>query len=180
MHAYTVNIDNIVIPHEEPLPEKLREVLDSWGSSPHEEPEFYNFMSKSGTTLDEVKLKALKDANEDDFSALDVANLANRVRYKITGKIDDDGMYKTTPNIDMVKLPKTSQLRELKKLAKENTSQKDLSKEIFKIAGVDAEKLTEWEATLVDEMITAFSQAVDNNTLGNTADRTPFARYIKN
>lgn len=178
--ALTNRVEAIVIPHGEPLPQKLQEVLDSWGNTPIQEPEFYELINKDGTTLDEVKTMALKNLNADDFSALDVAALANRVRHKIIGKIDDEGMYKTTPKIDQIKLPTTSQLKHLKELAQTEMSSKDFSNEIYKIADINPKDATEWELMLVEDMFTDFARAVDNNTLGNIVDKTPFARYLKN
>lgn len=178
--ALTNRVEAIVIPHGEPLPQELQEVLDSWGNTPIQEPEFYELINKDGTTLDEVKTMALKNLNADDFSALDVAALANRVRHKIIGKIDDDGMYKTTPKIDQIKLPTTSQLKHLKELAQTEMSSKDFSNEIYKIADINPKDATEWELMLVEDMFTDFARAVDNNTLGNIIDKTPFSRYLKN
>lgn len=178
--ALTNRVEAIVIPHGEPLPQKLQEVLDSWGNTPIQEPEFYELINKDGTTIDDVKAMAIKDLNADDFSALDVAALANRVRYKIIGKIDDDGMYKTTPKIDQIKLPSTSQLKHLKELLRAETPEPEFLKEMYKIAGINPDDITKWELELVEDMFINFTRAVDSSTLGNVVDKTPFARYLKN
>ena len=174
----TNRIESIILPDEEKLPKELQKVLDSWGNTPIEEAEF--FAATEGSQLEDLKVLVMKDEDIDAFSALDVGTLANRVYKKVTDKIDEDGKYKTTPNIDAVKLPKTSQLRALKKLAIDKETEETIDKEIFKIAGVKAKSLTKWEVDLVRAMTFDYVQAVDKDTLGNYTDRTPFARYIKN
>lgn len=171
-------IESILIPDEQELPDELQKCLESWGKTPIEEPEFFKKSEKP--SLEELKELAIKDLNIDDFNALDIAVLADRVYKRITNKIDDDGRYKTTPNIDNVKLPRTSQLKALKKLATTNATNKKIDNEIFKIAGVKEKDLTQWEADLIKEMIFSYVSAVDSDTMGNYTDRTPFARYIKN
>jgi len=176
--ALTNRIENIVVPDEQKLPKELQEVLDSWGNTPVDEPEFFE-LTKSAN-LEELKATSVKDLDIDAFEALDIGTLANRVYKKVTDKIDKDGKYKTTANIDNVKLPKTTQLRALKKLAADGADSDVINKEILKISGVKKKDLIEWEQNLVIEMIFSYVQAVDKDTIGNYTDRTPFARYIKN
>jgi len=176
--ALTNRLEAIVIPNEEALPKELQKVLDSWGNNPIEEPEF--FESLKSAELEDLKQTAIKDLDIDAFSALDIALLAKKVNSKITDKIDKNGSYKTTPNIDKVTLPKTTQLRAIKKLAKDGADDEAIEKEIFKIAGVKKKELIEWEQTLVRQMLYAFIEAVDKDTISSYSDRTPFARYIKN
>lgn len=188
--AVISRLEAIALPSEEKLPPELQECLESWGKTPIEEPEFFK-LATSGT-LEDVKAAAVKDLNIDDYNAVDIGTLASRVSNQIQGKIDADGKYKTTPNIDQVKLPRTTQLRALKKLATVATDVADevgitgdtveekMTTEIFKIAGVKQEDLTDWEEDLIKNMFYSYIQAVDNDTLGSYSDRTPFARYIKN
>ena len=174
----TDRVESIVLPNEESLPKELQKCLDSWGKTPVDEPEFFELSSKAN--LEDLKTASVKDLDIDIFDALDIATLANRVYKQITEKIDKDGKYKTTPNIDQVKLPKTSQLRSLKKLAHDKADNEKIDKELFKIAGVKQKDLTQWEADLIKEMMFSYVQAVDKDTLGSYSDRTPFARYMKN
>jgi len=174
----TDRVEAILIPEKQELPKELQECLDSWGKTPIEEPVFFE-LTKSAV-LEDLKVAAVKDLDIDKFDALDIATLANRVYKQVTEKMDEDSKYKTTPNIDNVKLPRTTQLRALKKLAVDKADNEKIDKEIFKIAGVKQKDLTEWESNLIKEMIFAYVQAVDKDTLGSYSDRTPFARYIKN
>ena len=182
--ATVERIEAILIPNEHELPKELQECLESWGITPIEEPEF--FAGLEGATLEDIKAMAIKDLDIDAFDALDVATFASRVHNQIISKIAKDGKYKTTPNIDKVKLPKTSQLRKLKEMSKGEDAKDDkarndaVKKEMFTIIGVDESSLSKWESNLVQEMIFAYIKAVDNDTIGKFSDRTPFARYIKN
>ena len=171
-------IEAILIPSEKELPKELQKCLESWGKTPIEEPEF--FKMTEAATLEEMKEVAVKDLDIDSFDAMEIGTFTNRVYKQITEKLDEDGKFKTTPNIDNVKLPKTTQLRELKKLAVAQASEEKIDKEIFKIAGVKQKDISKWESDLVKTMIFSFVTAVDRDTIGNYSDRTPFARYIKN
>lgn len=176
--AVTDRIESILLPDNQELPEELQKCLESWGNNPVDESEYAKNIDTA--TLEEMKMSAIKDLNIDDFNAIDIAVLSDRVYKKITNKIDDDGKYKTTPNIDKAKLPRTTQLRAIKKLATDEVAEEKIYKEIFKIAGVKEKDLSKWEADLIKEMFYAYVQAVDSDTMGSYTDRTPFARYIKN
>jgi len=177
--AITDRIESILLPDNQELPEELQKCLESWGNNPVDEPS-YDEKIIDKATLEEMKLIAIKDINIDDFTAMDIAVLSDRVYKKVTNQIDDDGKYKTTPTINNVKLPRTTQLRALKKLATDGASEDKIDKEIFKIAGVKEKDLSKWEADIIKEMFFAYVQAVDSDTMGSHTDRTPFARYIKN
>jgi len=176
--ALTNRVESIVVPDEQELPKELQKCLESWGKTPIEEPEFFKLTTTA--KLEDLKLAAVKDLDIDAFDAIDIGTLANRVYRRITDKIDEDGKYKTTENIDKVKLPRTTALRELKKLAHDKVSDEKITKEIFKRAGAKEKDLSKWEVDLIKEMIFSYVQAVDNDTMGSYTDRTPFARYIKN
>ena len=176
--ALTSRVEAIVMPDEQPLPKELQECLESWGKTPIEEPEFFELTQTA--TFEDLKDAAIKDLNIDDFNSLDVATFADRVYKRVTDKIDEDGKYKTTANIDKVKLPRTTQLKALKKLVIDDAGEEKVNKEIFKIAGVKEKDISEWEANLIKDLTYSFVQAVDRDVVGNYSDRTPFARYIKN
>ena len=171
-------IEAILIPDEHELPKELQECLESWGNTPIEEPEFFE-LSKSAK-IEDLKIASMKELDIDAFDALSIGTFTNKLYKQISDKIDKDGMYKTTPNIDKVKLPKTTQLRKLKQMATDKIENKEIQKELFKIAGVNQKDITEWESDLIQKMIFGYVQAVDSDTMGNFSDRTPFARYIKN
>lgn len=176
--ATTKRIESILLPDDYELPEELQKCLESYGNTPMDEPEIFELAKTA--KIEDIKEKVVKELDIDSFSAIDIGTLANRVYKQITDKIDKDGMYKTTPSIDRVKLPKTTQLRKLKQMATEEIEIEKIEKELFNIAGVNQEEITEWEADLIRDMTFGYVQAVDSDTLGKFSDRTPFARYIKN
>jgi hypothetical protein len=176
--AITSRIEAILIPDEQELPKELQECLESWGSTPIEEPEY--FEASKTAKVEEIKEMAVKELDIDSFTAIDVGTFANRLYRQVTDKIDKDGMYKSTPSIDSVKLPKTTQVKKLKQMATDKIENEEIKKELFKIAGVNQEDITEWEAELIQEMMFGYIQAVDSDTMGKHSDRTPFARYLKN
>lgn len=174
-------IEKVLLPQENTLPKELQEVLNSWGNTPLEEPEFFELLYKEGTTLEQVQEAAAKNINTDNYNAIEIAILANEVRKKVENKTDKDGVYKTTPAIDKIKLPKVSQIKALKKVAnKEDITDKEINYEIFKIAEVIEAEITKWEADIITEMYFSYIKLVDNGTIGNIADISPFSRYIKN
>ena len=176
--AITNRVEAIIMPDDQKLPKQLEACLKTWGKTPIDESEFFELSQTA--TFEEMKAASVKDLNIDDFDALDIATLTNRLFKQITNKIDDDGKYKTTPNIDKVKLPKTTQLKAIKDLAISDAGEEKLAKEIFKVAGVKAKDLSDWEVALVTEMTYAYIQAVDSDLMGSFSDRTPFARYLGN
>lgn len=180
MTSITDRVEAILLPEAHELPKELQEVLDSWGKTPIEEPEFYEMITNQKTTFEQAKEMAVKDIDIDAFDAIEIGTLASRVQQKIVNKIDEDGKYKTTPMISEIKLPRTTQLKELKKMASEKATDDQINKKIFEIAGVEESELSKWESELVKEMFVGYSNAVDKDTVGAYSDRTPFARYLKN
>jgi hypothetical protein len=153
-------------------------VLELWGNTPIAEPKF--FEATKTAKPGELSVIAVRDLDVDAFNAFDVGILTERVHKKITNKIDDDGMYKTTPSMDSMKLPRTSQINTMKQIASNNQDDKAIEKELYKAIGLKKTDLTEWEQELVDEIFFAYVEAVDANIIGNVSDKTPFARYLKN
>ncbi len=174
-------IEKVLLPQESTLPQELQEVLDTWGNTPIEEPEFFELLYKEGTTLEQVQEAAAKNINTDDYNAVSIAILASEVRKKIENKTDKDGIYKTTPAIDRIKLPKVSQIKTLKKIANtEDITDQQLNEEIFKIAEVKEKDISKWEADLIVDMYLSYIRLVDSGTIGAIADISPFTRYLKN
>lgn len=177
--AVTSRIENIILTDQVKLPPKLEEVLQAWGTTPIDEPEMFDLIMNQ--PLEDVKVKAMRELNVDDFSALDVSTLAHRVINRITSKTDEDGKFKTTPALDSMKLPKTSGLREIKQMIVDQADVKDIEQKAFDLVGFsDRNLITAWEQDLVLEILKDFINAVDSDALGGVADRTPFARYLKN
>lgn len=176
--SITERVEALLLPDEKKLPEALQTVLDSWGNTPIDEPEFAKMIEDNPLELDTL---AIKDLNIDDFNTLDIGLFVNKVRSKVIDYIDDDGKYKSTKNIDKAKLPRTSELKALRKMASEDGAvDMEINEEVLKVAGLKKKDLSTWEQNLVIQMVMAFANAVTQTTLGNYADRTPFARYIKN
>ncbi len=177
----TSRIEKIVLPDEVTLPKDLNDFLNTFGNNPLEESELYKAMKTE--TIEDLKFKIFesKDKNIDDFDTLAASEFASELIKRITNKIDEDGRYKVTPKLENVTLPKSTQLRELKKLATESKDNDDVSNMIFKIAGVKKEDLSDWEQEVIMGMYLDFSRASDNALLTKQAvDRTPFAGYLKN
>ena len=174
-------IEKFLLPQESTLPQELQEVLNTWGNTPIEEPELYDLLYKAGTTLEQVQEATAKNINPDDYSAIDIAILASEVRKKVENITDKDGVYKTTPTIDKIKLPKVSQIKTLKKMATtEDITDEKLNEEIFKIAEVKSKDISKWEANLIVDMYLSYIRLVDSGTIGSIADISPFSRYLKN
>jgi len=176
-------IENIVIKKKPTLPKELQEVLDKIGNTPLDEPEIFNAKSVHKT----IRV-VMGDLNIDDFSAADVSNLTKEAYIKVSSIVDDDGYYKTTPAIDKVKLPKTTEIEQLVDCAKlhvdeatdPDKAQQEIENKIFEIAGVDKNTLTDWEKEVVTTMTYSYMEAVASNTISEASDFTPFAKYLKN
>ena len=176
--AITSRVESILIPDAQPLPIELQECLESWGKTPIEEPEY--FEASKTAKIEDMKTIAMKELDIDLFDALDVATFTSRLYSQIIDKIDEDGKYKTTPNIDNVKLPRTTQLRKIKQMATDKVANEEILEEIFNIAGIEQESVSDWESDLIRDMMFGYIKAVDEDIMGRYSDRTPFARYIKN
>jgi hypothetical protein len=178
----TDRVEAILIPNVQVLPAPLQEVLNSWGTTPIEEPAFAKLLIEKGTTAEQIKEVSAKDLDLDLYNALDIATLAAKVRSKIMDKIDEEGKYKSTPLIDKCKLPKTSQIKTLKQMVIDKKEEAELNSFIYISTGIEELELnlTEWEADLIREMTISYINGVDQDTLGNYIDRTPFARYLGN
>jgi len=107
-------VETILLPDTVKLPTELEEVLNSWGTSPIEESDMYALIKSAG--IEDVKEIAVRTVDIDAFSALDISTLTHKVIQRISNHTDADGVFKTTPKLSAVKLPRTSQIKELKAL----------------------------------------------------------------
>jgi hypothetical protein len=172
-------IEAAVLPDQVKLPAELEDVLNKWGTTPIAEPEMFQMIKTE--SLENVKDKAVKGLDIDNFTALDISTLTYRVIDRITRKTDTEGVYKTTQQLDSMKLPKTSAIREIKQMIVNGAVEADIEQKAFESVGFsDRNVLSEWEQELVLELLKDFINAVDSDSIGATADRTPFARYLKN
>jgi len=171
-------VESILTPNKTELKPALQKVLNSFGSNPLDEKEFYEIFSDGNKF--KIETASARGLDVDDFNAVEIAQLANRVIHKVTSKLDDDGIYKTTPNIDKMKLPKTSQLGELTQMTQDGKSEEELMKKAYEYAGLSEGDLTEWEAHLVQDIVLAYMSAVNQQLIDNVSNITPFSRYLKN
>lgn len=183
---FTDRIESIVLPNELKLNKTLQEKIDDLKDTPIGEPELFKAI-KEETAL-EFKLTLFKHfrLDVDDFDLADSTEAVIAAIKKITDKKDSDGSYKSTPMLDTVKLPRTTQVQELmsiannKELTNKEIDEKAKSK-AYEIAGVKKEDLTKWESELVWEMFLGFVSAnTDAVSMRQAFDRTQFARYLKN
>lgn len=174
----TDRIESILVP-EINLPTQLKEKLETLGNTPLDEPEIYETIIKA----DEDKLRSIlfKDMKEDDFDLFDITDFTIAVTKKVTDSIDEDGMFKTTPALDKMKLPRSSDMKDIRQMLNNNASELKLSNKFYKIAGLDKKDLTDWEQSLFTRISIDFMNATASAVqMRQAVDRTPFARYLKN
>lgn len=181
------NDDNKVI-----LNEQLQDCLDKIGTSPFDEPKIFEAIdseSPKKTKAVKIALARLK-LNINDYDAQEMANFFNLMRNKIIGLKLDDGTYKLTeatknyrfPNFEEVekfgefgselnelyiKQRSTTDEDELSKISKALTKLlKDMDKLMWKVTDLDRDKLTAWEVQLISQQIFAYTQDVQNTSMG--------------
>lgn len=177
--ALISRVEAILLPDAVKLPPELETALNEWGNNPVVESDMYALIKSA--PLEDVKEVAIRKLNLDDFSALDISTFTARVIDRITSKTDADGIYKTTPTLDGMKLPRTSAIRSIKQMILDGKEQDEIEAKAFETVGfADRSVLTDWEQELVLNLLKDFITAADSDALGAMADRTPFARYLKN
>jgi len=178
----TTRVESILIPSEVNLPDELKEKLQLIKTTPIEEPELQSaFESENSFAFRTTVCKKL-DVNVDDYDATVITELTIEALKRFRDKMDEDGMFKTTPNLTNMKLPKTSQLQEMMEMIKnKELTQETFLDKIFEIGGIKREDLTEWEKELVDAIFGEFIKANnDSYAMRQAIDKTPFSRYLKN
>lgn len=177
----TDRIEAIILPKNINLNETLKEKLKEIKNTPIDEPELYKAIQEENTFVFRVELFKKVNLNIDDFDAIEVGEFMVAVVNKITDLVDEDGMFKVTPNTVNMKLPKTTQLYDFFKLAESGVDAKIVVAKAYEIAGLVKENLTVWEQQLVEETYISFVNINNDITSFKRAvDKTPFARYIKN
>lgn len=174
----TERIESILTPNELKLPDQLQTALDTLGDTPIAAPEAFSALEKEDPN---AFTKACSNGVDlDAYDAVEAGTFIARCRNKILSDVDKDGVFKTTPNLDKMRLPKLSEVRKYSDMAKNGTSEEDLVKHITETIGLGKAKLTEWEQSLVKSIITSYTQVTTDAFIGKVTDRTPFARYLKN
>lgn len=178
----TDRIEKIVLPEEINLPNELKEKLELIQTTPIEEPELQTAFESENTFAFRTTVCKKLDINVDDYDAATITELTIAVLKRFRDKIDADGMYKTTPNLANMKLPKTSQMQEIMEMITNGELKEEtFLDKIFEIATIKKENLTEWEKELVDEIYGSFIKTNNESyAMKQAIDKTPFSRYLKN
>lgn len=176
-------LEGLLLPEEITLPEDLQAQLETFGNNPIEEPKLFEALSNND--YDKFRALCLKDKSIDDVEVFDLHDFAVAVEKRITEMVDKDGVFKSTKNTEELKLPKSSQLNALNKIIEtkedEQINFEKLKEAIFETAGMEQEKLSDWEQGLVAEIYYSFIRATNNSIAKKQAvDRSPFAGYLKN
>lgn len=174
----TERIESILTPNEFALPEALQSALDKLGDTPIAEPKAYAELEKSDMNGFTEVVAAGVDL--DLYDAVTASTFIARARTRILTDVDKDGVFKTTPALDKMRLPKLSEVRAYSDMAKDGASEEDLVKHIMATVGLADATLTDWEQDLVKAIVTTYTQVTTDAFLGKVTDRTPFARYLKN
>jgi hypothetical protein len=178
----TDKVEAILLPNKIELHPTLKEKLDTIGDTPMAETVLYKSIQEENTFSFKVKLFQKFDLDIDAFDLFETTEFMIEVTRKITDKVDNDGVFKTTESLKTIKLPRASQLESLMKMFTEEGMQVETVRtKMFEIAQVDATSLTDWEKDLVWDMYMAFVTANSNAiTLRQVIDKTPFGKYLKN
>jgi len=178
----TDKIEKIIFPMEINLPNELKEKLELIKTTPIDEPELQTAFESENTFAFRTTVCKKLDIDVDAYDAATITELTIAVLNKFRDKIDVDGMYKTTPNLVNMKMPKTSQIQDIMDLvAKDEVTNEMFETKIFEIAGINKDILSKWEKELVDGVYNHFVTANnDSFALKQAIDKTPFSRYLKN
>lgn len=177
----TDRVEAIVAPQEVKLPDSLQEILDGIKDTPIDEPQLFAILQKDNMNLIGFTEAITSSVNLDDFDALTASEFISRARLKILSKTDKDGVFKSTPSIDQVKLPRMSMVKKLAEAVNQDMPQAEFTDLAVSLAGIpESVSLTSWERDLIGEMFLAFAISYLTSLSGVASDRTPFARYLKN
>lgn len=173
----TERIESILTPSASSLPAPLQTALDKFGDTPIAEPKLYEALEtgESGKFSDLCAV----GINLDDYDAIEASTYLSRVRTKILTDMDKDGVFKTTPLLDSIRLPKLSEVRAFSDKA-DGKTEAELESEALSMIGLGDVKLSKWEIELARNIVLAYTQSTTDALLGKVTDRTPFSRYLKN
>jgi len=173
----TERIESILTPNAASLPEALQNALDKFGDTPIAEPKLHAAL-QSGDRDEFAKLCSV-GVNLDDYDAIEASTFVSRVRTKILTDMDKDGVFKTTPLLDSMRLPKLSEVRAFSDSV-EGKGEAELEESMMELIGLSGVELSKWEKDLVRSIVISYTQATTDALLGKVTDRTPFSRYLKN
>ena len=163
------------------LNSELQEKLDALGDNPASEQKVFNAIEDSKTEGKLVVAKSiLQNSDIKKFSAEEIGSFIYAVEQKITGFRLDDGTFKSTANTENCNLPnfeeaeeiigfreKEEKLREdvgsASKKDKEKAIKKltsfleDMEARLFEISGLEKEDLSDWEQSLIMQMLVVSS-----------------------
>jgi len=173
----TDRIESILAPNDVSLPETLQLALDKFGDTPITEPLLYGALQ--GGSMDEFATMCSIGLDLDAVDAVVAGTFIARVRTKILLDVDKDGVFKTTPALEPMRLPKLSEVRSFADTA-QGRPEEELQVEVLRLVGLENAELSAWEKELVRNIVIAYTHATTEALLGRATDKTPFARYLKN
>lgn len=176
----TNRVEAIVAPQEIKLPDALQEIYDSLKDSPILEPELYAVLEKDDLRLEGFTQAIAGAVNLDDFDAIIASEFVSRCRFKILNTTDKDGVFKSSPTLDNVSLPKMSVIKQLAEDWNKGMTVEAFTDRAVEVAVPSGTVLTEWERNLVGELYLSYAVSFVNSIKGVVTDRTPFSRYLKN
>ena len=132
--------------------ETLEEVLDALGETPLEEPEIFELLEANDAMGVLKHIKALEGNENLDFESMDaltVSAFIAAVRFKVVSFTNKDGEVKSTPNTQEAKVLNFGEVDVMKKLYTESATVEEIKAKALELSGLETEKLTEWEKSLV-------------------------------
>ena len=139
--------------------ETLQEVVDELGDNPMKEKKIFNLLEDNDPMgiLKHIKsLKGNKGLDFDAMDALEVSRFIANVRFRVVSFNDADGNSKYTENTKDSKMPTFSESIELKKLFTDG-KHSEATEYALKLSGLDVEKLSDWEKSLVESDINSYT-----------------------
>lgn len=177
--ALTSRVEAIVSPQDIKFPEVLELVLSDIKDTPLLEPKLFSILENDTMRLEGFTKALSARVDLDAFDALTASEFISAARHKILDKKDKDGVFKATPAIDQMKLPRISVVKELSEQCMVLDAP-EFTELALSVSGLTAEALSNWERELVSEILLSYAVAYATSLGGIMPDRTPFARYLKN
>lgn len=141
------------------MPSELRKIYKQIGNTPIDEPEVYEMSKKivsQELSIIDLLMNYMSVEDMDKYSIDEVSFLAGEIIRKVNAKKDEDGTFKTTPNLKSWQPPKPSHIKKFETLSKKvveggKDALKEMEDFLFEASCVDAENLSEWEKELSTE-----------------------------
>lgn len=171
----TDKIEAILTPELSKLPDVLQAKLDAVGDTPISEPDRYKMLQDNNRS---GFFRSFEGVN--GFDALEVGTFLSRATSRIMSFVDADGVFKTTPSLAEMRLPKMDEIYNITDLTEAGATEGDLEALVYPMVSVDPLVLSDWEKQLCKEIVSNFIRSSAGAAIGLASDKTPFSRYLKN